>query len=76
MREVVIQDPPQLDEDRERVVDFGYRASNVIDQPTMGGGFGLTKAATLIPRWGGQMKIASSEETGTRIEIRVPCPDS
>ena len=56
----------------ESVVEFGYRASNVRDRPTMGGGFGLTKAAWLVHRWGGQFSIASAEGKGTVVRILLP----
>ncbi len=60
------------EQELNRVVEFGYRASNVAGQPTMGGGFGLTKAAFLVLRWGGRMKIASKEGKGTKIELKIP----
>lgn len=56
----------------ERVIEFGYRASNVRKYRTMGGGFGLTKAAWLVLRWGGRFQIASAEGEGTRIQINLP----
>ena len=64
------------EDELHRVVEFGYRAANVSHRQTMGGGFGLTKAALLITRWGGRIKIASGEGEGTRIAIRVPCATS
>jgi signal transduction histidine kinase len=56
----------------EKVVEFGYRASNVRSRPTMGGGFGLTKAAWLICEWGGKLSITSELNKGTRISISLP----
>jgi hypothetical protein len=56
----------------ERVIEFGYRASNVRDRPTMGGGFGLTKAAWLIHHWGGTLTIASGIDEGTTMRLFVP----
>ncbi len=56
----------------ERVIEFGYRASNVRDRPTMGGGFGLTKAAWLVNHWGGQLTIASSVGEGTTVRLIIP----
>lgn len=56
----------------ERVAEFGYRASNVCDRPTMGGGFGLTKAAWLVHRWGGSLSIASGLGEGTVVRLTVP----
>ena len=56
----------------ERVVEFGYRASNVRDRPTMGGGFGLTKAAWLVHHWGGSLKIKSGLDEGTTVYISIP----
>lgn len=60
------------EDELDRVVEFGYRASNVAERPTMGGGFGLTKAAWLVCRWGGSLAIASEENRGTTIRIAVP----
>jgi len=57
-----------------RVVEFGYRATNVSDLRTMGGGFGLTKACYVTKQFGGRMWIASRIDVGTRITISVPRP--
>jgi len=56
----------------EKVVEFGYRASNVRGRSTMGGGFGLTKAAWLVNRWGGKLAITSAEGKGTSVRLTVP----
>lgn len=61
-------------EEISKVVEFGYRASNVRDRRSFGGGFGLTKAACLVHRWGGQTLIASELGRGTRICVAVPLP--
>lgn len=55
-----------------KVVEFGYRATNVRQLRTMGGGFGLTKAVWLVLSWGGQFFIASGENQGTTIKIVLP----
>jgi signal transduction histidine kinase len=55
-----------------RVVEFGYRGSNVGDVRAMGGGFGLTKAAYVTKQFGGRMWIASRVDIGTRISITLP----
>jgi signal transduction histidine kinase len=60
------------EDELEKVAEFGYRASNVRDYPTMGGGFGLTKAVWLILSWGGRFHIASGLGEGTRIHIELP----
>ena len=59
-----------------KVVEFGYRASNVTGRPTRGGGFGLTKAFYITKTFGGKMWIESPLENGkgTRIEIQIPRP--
>jgi signal transduction histidine kinase len=59
-----------------RVVEMGYRASNVADRPTMGGGFGLTKAYWVATRFGGSMRIRSGRERGTRVVLTIPRPNS
>lgn len=56
----------------EHVTEFGYRASNVRSRRTMGGGFGLTKAACLVLGWGGSFSISSGENEGTTLKISVP----
>jgi signal transduction histidine kinase len=58
-----------------KVVDFGYRASNVALRPTMGGGFGLTKAYTVARAYRGRMWIESNLNEGTTISIHIPIPD-
>jgi|GEM_PF-2793617 len=40
----------------------------------MGGGFGLTKAYSVVRRFGGRMWIDSAEGRGTRITLRLPRP--
>lgn len=62
------------DEEIERVVNFGYRATNARKQPTYGGGFGLTKAWYLCKKFGGKMWIASALKQGTRIKLQIPYP--
>lgn len=58
----------------DRVVDFGYRGTNVRHLPTRGAGFGLTKAYLLTKALGGRMWIRSVVEAGTRITITLPKP--
>jgi signal transduction histidine kinase len=58
----------------ERVIGFGERGSNVQDHPTRGGGFGLTKAAWVAHRFGGEMDIDSAPGKGTTITISLPVP--
>lgn len=62
-------------EELDKVVEFGYRAANVRDNKTKGGGFGLTKAYTITRQLGGRMWIDSAKEHGTKITIHIPCPD-
>ncbi|MBS0662721.1 MAG: ATP-binding protein [Verrucomicrobia bacterium] len=56
------------------VVAFGRRGSNVTDQRTMGGGFGLTKAFLVTKRFDGRLWIRSDLGVGTRITIKIPRP--
>ncbi len=58
--------------DIEKVVEFGFRASNVAERRTMGGGFGLTKAYVVTRQFNGRMWIDSKEGQGTRITIIIP----
>lgn len=62
------------EDELEKVFELGYRASNVVSRPTMGGGFGLTKAAHVTKQLNGRLFIASKEGSGTRIKIEVPIP--
>lgn len=62
--------PDELD----KVVMFGYRATNVRHMKTMGGGYGLTKALWVCNHYGGTMKIESEMGRGTRIELDIPLP--
>lgn len=57
-----------------RVFDYGFRAKNVLDKPTMGGGFGLTKALYIVGKLNGDIWIDSDEGVGTKIKIEVPTP--
>jgi signal transduction histidine kinase len=59
-------------EELEHVAQFGYRASNVKDRRTHGGGFGLTKALWVTKQFGGRMWIRSQEGHGTRITLFIP----
>lgn len=58
------------------VAKFGYRAGNVLNRPTCGGGFGLTKAYYVTKLFDGRMWVDSpvADGKGTRIEIRIPVP--
>ncbi|HKK19812.1 MAG TPA: ATP-binding protein [Opitutales bacterium] len=56
----------------EKVAEFGYRAKNVRHRNTLGGGFGLTKAAWLVTSWGGSLTIRSDVDSGTTISLAVP----
>jgi len=56
----------------EKVAEFGYRASNVRQRPTFGGGFGLTKAVWLVTGWGGSLTIRSEVDAGTAIRLSLP----
>ncbi|MCG5501611.1 ATP-binding protein [Ectothiorhodospira lacustris] len=56
----------------EDVVRLGFRADNVQNRRTYGGGFGLTKAYWVTQRLQGRMWIESRLNEGTRIEIQFP----
>jgi len=62
------------DDELHRVFDFGYRAKNVQDKPTLGGGFGLTKALYVTGQLNGDIWIESEEGVGTKIKIEIPTP--
>lgn len=59
----------------DKVVQYGYRASNVLDHKTMGGGYGLTKAYMVCKRFGGRFFIESSQPGGTAIELTAFPPE-
>ena len=56
----------------QKVVEFGYRASNVLGKRTYGGGFGLSKALWVAKNFGGRMWIRSCVGVGTRVTIFIP----
>lgn len=62
------------EEDLLRVVEFGYRGTNVGEHTTKGSGFGLTKAYDFVRRAHGRFWIGSKLLEGTRIEIWIPRP--
>lgn len=62
------------DDEIDRVVDFGHRASNVKEQVTFGAGFGLTKAYFITKLHKGRMWIKSELGKGTKIRIEIPHP--
>tara|TARA_R100001143_G_scaffold63607_1_gene73964 strand:+ start:7200 stop:8111 length:912 start_codon:yes stop_codon:yes gene_type:complete len=61
-------------EELHHVFDYGYRAKNVQNKPTMGGGFGLTKALYIVGKLNGDIWIDSEEGVGTKIKIEIPVP--
>ncbi len=60
------------DEEIDLVVDFGYRADNVLHIQTRGGGFGLTKAYHITKRNNGRFWIDSKIGQGTLVKIEIP----
>lgn len=59
----------------DKVLEFGYRASNVQNKRTMGGGFGLTKALYVTQKFKGTLDLESKEGEGTKITITLPLPE-
>lgn len=59
-------------DEMEKVLSFGGRGSNVMQIPTMGSGYGLTKTLASVQRYDGRMWIDSEENKGTRIQIKIP----
>jgi len=59
-------------DEMEKVLSYGGRGSNVMQIPTMGSGYGLTKTLASVQRYSGRMWIDSEENTGTRIQIKIP----
>lgn len=57
-----------------KVADFGYRASNALGKPTLGGGFGLTKARLVAAQYAGRLAIRSELNRGTRVSFWIPLP--
>jgi signal transduction histidine kinase len=60
----------------EKVVEYGYRATNAMDRNTMGAGLGLTKAYLLSKKFGGQFALESCEGRGSTIELSLYSPAS
>jgi hypothetical protein len=61
-------------DEMDKVVEFGYRASNCREHKTHGGGFGLTKACWVTRKFGGRMWLRSELGRGTRVTIHIPMP--
>jgi len=59
----------------DRIFEYGYRATNVRHLPTMGGGFGLTKALYITVQLNGDLWIESEEGNGTKVIIELPVPE-
>ena len=57
----------------EKVVGYGFRAHNVEDKHSYGGGFGLSKAYYVCKRLGGRMWVDSEEGRFTKIRMQIPC---
>lgn len=55
-----------------RAVEYGYRATNIKDRRTLGGGFGLTKAYLTTRRFEGRFFIDSKTGEGTLVRIELP----
>jgi signal transduction histidine kinase len=55
----------------DQVVQFCSRGSNVSGKPTMGNGFGLTKAYQVAKLFNGRFIIDSEPDKGTRIELSI-----
>lgn len=60
----------------DHVFEYGYRASNVKEKQTMGGGFGLTKALYTTVQFNGDMWLESELDKGTKITIEIPIPEN
>jgi signal transduction histidine kinase len=63
------------EEEVERVVELGYRATNARSRDSWGGGFGLTKAYSVARALGGRLWIDSEPGRGTRVTVRIPVPE-
>lgn len=59
------------EEEIEKVIQFGYRASNTLGRRTMGGGYGLTKTYQLTRKFDGRFFIDSAKDRGTAIELTL-----
>jgi hypothetical protein len=60
----------------DKVIEFGFRGSNLEGKQTHGGGFGLTKAYQTTKKYNGRFWIDSELDLGTSIIIEIPKPDS
>lgn len=55
-----------------RVFEYGFRARNAQDRPSMGGGFGLTKALYVTHHLNGHLEILSRLGLGTTVKAVIP----
>ncbi|MCO8274983.1 ATP-binding protein [Actinoplanes sp. TRM 88003] len=59
-------------EEQQALFGRFFRATNAIKQAIPGTGLGLAIARTIIDNHGGTIDVASSENTGTTITVRLP----
>jgi PAS domain S-box-containing protein len=59
-------------DERERVFDRFYRASNVRHQGTRGNGLGLSLARAVVRRHGGSIRLDGRLPTGTTVVVQLP----
>ena len=59
-------------EERDRVFDRFYRASNVRHQGIAGQGLGLSLARTIVELHGGTIRLSGHQPHGTTVTIRLP----
>ena len=59
-------------EERDRVFDRFYRASNVRHQGIAGQGLGLSLARTIVELHGGTIRLTGHQPYGTTVVIRLP----
>lgn len=58
--------------DRERVFERFYRVDRSRNRRTGGTGLGLSIASEVVRLFGGTIRIASSSDDGTTVEVRMP----
>lgn len=58
--------------DRERVFERFYRVDRSRNRRTGGTGLGLSIASEVVRLFGGTIRVASSSEDGTTLEVRMP----
>lgn len=58
--------------EQKKIFDWFYRPGDELKRTTKGTGLGLAIVREVASRYGGEIRLASKEGSGTRMELRIP----